>query len=724
MRPTELARQLTPTRRSPGRLAAAVLALLVLALAPQAAGAAASDWARNEQAALRLIAAGETVGNQGELRLGLDFDMAEGWKIYWRSPGEAGYPPEVDWSGSENLADATIHWPVPHRFELFGLQTFGYGKRVVLPVTARAQDPGEPVRLKAKVDYLTCADICVPRTAELALTLPPGAPEPAEHAHRINTYMAQVPGEGAAAGLSLRSVRLTDGPGLVIRARAAPAFDDPDAVIEGAEGYRFGKPEVRLEDGGARARLRLPATAEGTDPPGLAGQTVTLTLFDGERGLAREITLGEALADAGGPIASAAGGGPDAGTPAGWRALAGMLGLAVLGGLILNLMPCVLPVLSLKLIAVVNHGGAARRRTRIGFLASAAGILVSFLGFGVGAIVLQGLGTAVGWGMQFQQPAFLVAMTLVVSVFACNLFGLFEIPMPRTIARAADRMGGDSGLLTHFLTGVLATLLATPCSAPFLGTAVGFALSRGAVEILAIFTALGVGLALPYLAVAAAPGMATALPRPGKWMLRVKQVMGLALAGTGVWLLTVLAAQRGVETAVVLGALVLAGALLITLRARVADLLGRRALPAMLAAIAVVAFATPPGLGSAPAEPSGGDGGDGVWRTLDAARIDTLVDAGKVVFVDVTAEWCITCKVNKAAVIETEAIQRRLDRPGVVRMRGDWTRRDDRIADYLARFERYGVPFNAVYGPEAPEGITLPEVLTQQAVTRALAKAR
>ena len=717
MRATELARQLTPTRQSPGRLAAAVLALLVLALAPQAAGAAASDWARNEQAALRLIAAGETVGNQGELRLGLDFDMAEGWKIYWRSPGEAGYPPRVDWSGSDNLADATIHWPVPHRFELFGLQTFGYGGRVVLPVTAKAENPGEPVRLKASVDYLTCADICVPRTARLSLTLPPGAPEPAEDAHRINTFMAQVPGEGAAAGLDLRAVRLTDGPGLVIRARAGPAFDDPDAVIEGAEGYRFGKPAVSLADGGARARLRLPATAEGTDPPDLAGQTVTLTLFDGERGLEREITLGEDLADAAAP---AVGGDGGDGAAAAWRALAGMLGLAVLGGLILNLMPCVLPVLSLKLIAVVNHGGAARRQTRVGFLASAAGILVSFLGFGLGAIVLQGLGTAVGWGMQFQQPAFLVAMTLVVSVFACNLFGLFEIPMPRVIARTADRMGSDSGLVTHFFTGVLATLLATPCSAPFLGTAVGFALSRGVVEILAIFTALGVGLALPYLAIAAAPGLATALPRPGKWMLRVKQVMGLALAGTGVWLLTVLAAQRGVEAAVVLGALILIGAALIALRGWVTDLLGRRALPVVLVLVAAAAFATPPGLGSAPAERSGGDGGRSAWRPLDAPRIDALVEQGKVVFVDVTAEWCITCKVNKAAVIETDAIQRRLDRPGVVRMRGDWTRRDDRIADYLARFERYGVPFNAVYGPKAPGGITLPEVLTQQAVTRAL----
>jgi len=712
---------------------AAVLAVLALACvlaAPADARATASDWASHEHGKLRLISAGRTVGGSDNLRLGLDFKLADGWKIYWRSPGDAGYPPKLDLSGSENLADATIRWPVPHRFELFGLQTFGYGKRIVLPVDARAEDPSEPVTVEAAVDYLTCADICVPRRAELAITIPPGPPEPGAHAHLIDTYRARVPGEGAGAGLDLRSVGLDEADAVTVRLRASPPLNSPDAVIENATGYSFGKPEVSLADGGKRATLRLPVRS-GEDAPALEGQTVTLTVFDGERGLERRITLGEPLSEPQGERDAAApatgtttGGGSGPGTAAGstgttWTAFAGMLGLALLGGLILNLMPCVLPVLSLKLIAVVDHGGEDRRRTRIGFLASAAGIVVSFLGFALGAIALRAMGQTVGWGMQFQHPAFLVAMTLVVTGFACNLFGLFEIPTPRTVGNAARRLGGDSALVTHFGTGVLATLLATPCSAPFLGTAVGFALSRGVGEILAIFTALGIGLALPYLLVAARPGLAAHMPRPGRWMLRVKQVMGLALAGTAVWLLTVLAAQRGADVALALAALVLVGCAVIALRGRIAPVTGRRGVPAALAVVAVAAFATPPSLGSAPATGQA----DGAWRALDTERIEGLVADGKTVFVDVTAEWCITCKVNKAAVIESARIQRLLDRDDVVRMRGDWTRRDSRIAAYLATFERYGIPFNAVYGPDAPEGIVLPEVLTRGAVERAVDEA-
>jgi suppressor for copper-sensitivity B len=717
-----------PARRRARRLAVSVLlALAALLAVPAGAHAAASDWARHEHGKLRLISAGQTVGESGTLRLGLDFKLADGWKIYWRSPGEAGYPPKLDVSGSKNLAEATIRWPVPHRFELFGLQTFGYGKRIVLPVDARAKDPGKPVTIRADVDYLTCADICVPRRAELAVTIPPGQPDPSAEAHLIDTYRARVPGEGAGAGLGLRSVALDGTDAIRVTVRASPPLTRPDAVIENATGYSVGKPEVTLADGGERAELRLPVKS-AEDAPALKGQTVTLTVFDGDRGLERTLTLGEPV-DAGDSVApasgAASGSNGGSGTFAGgsgttWTAFAGMLGLALLGGLILNLMPCVLPVLSLKLIAVVDHGGEGRRQTRIGFLASAAGIVVSFLGFAVGAIALQSMGQAVGWGMQFQHPAFLVAMTLVLAGFACNLFGLFDIPMPRIVGDAASQVGGDSALVTHFGTGVLATLLATPCSAPFLGTAVGFALSRGVGEILAIFTALGIGLALPYLLVAALPGLAAHMPRPGRWMLRVKQVMGVALAGTAVWLLTVLAAQRGTDVALALAALVLVGCAVIALRGRIAPVIGRRGVPAALAVVAVAAFATPPSLGSAPAANAGADGR---WRALDTDRIDRLVAEGKVVFVDVTAEWCITCKVNKATVIRSAKIQRLLDRDGVVRMRGDWTNRDSRIAAYLATFERYGIPFNAVYGPNAPEGVTLPEVLTRRAVVNAVDKA-
>jgi suppressor for copper-sensitivity B len=737
-----------PTRRTLAPIAflAACLALLSPALPAHAAdgagaSAGASDWARNQQGDLRLLAAQRGTGGEESLRLGLQFRMAEGWKIYWRSPGEAGYPPQVDWSGSRNLESAELRWPVPHRFQLFGLQTFGYGGEVVLPVDAVAEDPSKPVHLEATVDYLTCADICVPRKATLALTLPHDGGQPSPQAHLIDRYRAQVPGAGASTGLSLTRAELVQGgdkPVVELTARAEPPFDSPDAILEGLPETKFGKPEVTLKEGGSRAMLRLTGSRGKLAEGDLAGQTVTLTLFDGRRGLEREIVLGEGLSGSGAPPAARAGGGDGdglrlVGPAVGVAEFAGILGLAVLGGLILNLMPCVLPVLSLKLLSVVGQGGRARRQVRQSFLASAAGIVFSFLVLAAGMAGLKAAGMAAGWGVQFQQPLFLVALTLVLTLFACNLFGVFEIQLPgRLTDRLAQAGGGPAepghhdGLAGHFATGAFATLLATPCSAPFLGTAVGFALSRGLVEIFAIFTALGIGLALPYLLVAALPALAAGLPRPGRWMLWVRRVLGLALVGTAVWLLTVLAAEDGRLTALVVAGLMVALGLTVALRLKLTGGL-RRAVPAAAAVLALAAFAAPLGLqGPSRAEEARATRAtaqDAAWRPLDRAAIDRLVDRGRVVFVDVTADWCITCQVNKKLVLDSERVQHALDRPAVVRMRGDWTKPSERIANYLASFGRYGIPFNAVYGPEAPDGIALPEILSKSGVLEAIEKA-
>jgi suppressor for copper-sensitivity B len=277
-------------------------------------------------------------------------------------------------------------------------------------------------------------------------------------------------------------------------------------------------------------------------------------------------------------------------------------------------------------------------------------------------------------------------------------------------------------LAGNFATGALATLLATPCSAPFLGTSVGFALSRGAFEIFLIFTALGVGLALPYLLVAAAPRLVAWLPRPGPWMVWLRRVLGLLLAATAVWLLTVLAAQVGGPVAALTAGLLLGLALVLWAGRSLAPK-ARLATPLLATLLALAAFALPAGVGSPQRAPERTAADTLAWRPLDAAAIASLVAEGQVVFVDVTADWCITCQVNKKLVLDTEAVNARLDMPGVVRMRGDWTLPSDAISTYLAGFGRYGIPFNAVYGPGAPEGMALPEILTRDAVLAALEQA-
>jgi len=682
-------------------LLGAGLALAALAGAAAAADPGASDWARTDQSAVRLVSA--TSAASETLRLGLEFRLAPGWKTYWRSPGDAGYPPRVDWTGSANLADPRLRWPAPERFTLFGLETFGYGGSVVLPIEARTVTPGAPVAVRAKVEYLICETICIPYEAQLALDLPAGAGTLGPQAHAIDRFAARVPAEGAGAGLGIDRAewRGSAQPGLVLTVRAVEPFRTPDVFVEEADPWVFGKPEVQLDRGGRSATFVL---AAAPDPKAAApiGREVRLTLVDGERAMERVITV------------TAAEGGAGLG-------LLAMLGIALLGGLVLNLMPCVLPVLSLKMFGILSQGGAARGAVRASFLATSAGIVTSFGLLAAALIALRAGGAVIGWGIQFQSPLFLGAMAVVLVVFAANLWGWFEIRLPAALSGVAAA-GDGHGTGAAFLTGVFATLLATPCSAPFVRTAVGFALARGSGEILMIFAALGLGLAAPYLAVAAFPGLAARLPRPGRWMVPLRWILGAALLATALWLLDVLLAQRAWTVVAALAAVLAAllGLLWATRGGgRVAWLR-----PAGMAAAAAVALLLS-GLGGAPVASTVEDAGPRLaWTPFSTAAIGEAVAGGQVVIVDVTADWCVTCQVNKRLVLDRGAVAERLAGAGIVRLRADWTRPDERIARFLEGFGRYGVPFNVVYGPGARDGIPLPELLTAEVVLAALDRAR
>lgn len=698
-----------------------IFLLLLSGLAAGSAWAIAGAWAENEHTRLRLIS--ETEGLKGEevLNGGLQFELAEGWKTYWRSPGDAGYPLTIDWSASENLAEAELEWPVPHRFILFGLDTFGYEQEVVFPLRLRPEDPERALHLVAEVDYLLCEQVCIPYVEEVSLTLPPDIAGPAPEAFLIDLYRSQVPGSEEASGLSLERVGLLGAnDGLRLEAQAHSLFpfgDQPDLLIEGPNGLHFGRPEVRLSDEGRQADFSIPiATRNGT---AAEGSEVRLTLVDGTRGLESTVRLdrlaGPTPGQATGQITEKATG--QTGGQAAEHSLLLVLSLALLGGVILNLMPCVLPVLSLKLMSLISHGNSTPAAVRISFLATAAGILFSFLVLAGGTIALKTAGAAVGWGIQFQQPVFLAAMALVVTLFAGNLFGFFEILLPSGLAEQTTRTTGK-GLAGAFATGAFATLLATPCSAPFLGTAVGFALSRGAAEILLIFTALGIGLALPYLAVAVWPRLARALPRPGPWMIWLRLLLGLALLGTALWLLSVLAVQVSLAAAIILGGLL---ALLLALLAFRRFGSPHRVAFRSLASLTVVAIFAVAALAAPNQDTNRAQ--ESRWQTFDRERIAEAVAAGQTVLVDVTADWCITCQVNKARVLESEAVEALLQDDSLLALRADWTRPNADIADYLAAHGRYGIPFNAVYGPAEPEGILLPELLSVDALRSAVEEA-
>lgn len=384
--------------------------------------------------------------------------------------------------------------------------------------------------------------------------------------------------------------------------------------------------------------------------------------------------------------------------------LAVTLLLALLGGLILNAMPCVLPVLSLKIFGLVRSAGHGRAEVVRGTLATAAGILVSFWALALAAIAARSAGAAVGWGIQFQRPGFVAFLAVVVVLFCLNLWGLFEIPLPQFLARlGGGSVQGREGVAGHFASGLFATLMATPCSAPFLGTAISFALAQTALVILAVFTALGLGMALPYLLVAAAPGIAKILPKPGAWMETVRGVMGFLLAAAAVWLFYVLSSQVAPEQLAAIQLGLLGIALFTWIRHRVANgrALRGMAMAGVVAAIAITLVSAATGRVGATTARTGSEKPAGLiaWVEFDRAKAESLAAGGQLVFVDVTADWCFTCKVNERLVLDTPEVAEAFEEHAVVPMKADWTNKNDTIAKFLAEHGRYGIPFYLLYRP-------------------------
>ncbi|MBI1220808.1 MAG: copper-binding protein [Rhodobacteraceae bacterium] len=680
-----------------------MLLTMCLALVPAVVWASKSESHTSPALTATLISAEDGVApSAGTISAGLDIRMRKDWKVYWRSPGEVGYPPTVDWTGSTNLAGVTFLWPAPKRFSAFGIENYGYHDEIVFPLSIHLKQPGTATQLKARVSLLVCSDICVPDEFVLALDLPAGTGIDAASGRRISTFAARVPDDGRASGISIEAANVSANPAAVtLTARSTSPFRRPDVFPELGAQIGFGKPDIRLGDDGRFLWARLPILS-----PKVAWRDLTITITDGSR--AATIT----------PALSARVPQPPFAAIRRAPGLAKLLWiglLAALGGLILNVMPCVLPVLSIKLASAMNARDGTRARIRQGFLVSSAGVMAFMWVLAAATIGLRALGFAVGWGLQFQSPVFLAAMILVMALFSANLFGAFEISLPSSWQTSLARADGRAGVVADFLTGALSAVLATPCSAPFLGTAVAFALSGRPVDIAMIFTALGIGLSFPYLLVAAAPGIVARLPRPGRWMLVLKVLLGALLVATALWLLWVL---NGVAGLVAVGAVV-AGAtgLTMVLALRGARwLLRSGAAVAVIAATLVAAGVTQPAASSAGAQ-------DTAWVNFDRVKIARLVSTGKVVFVDVTADWCLTCKANKTLVLDREPVRSALMAPGVVPMLADWTRPNEAITSYLKSFGRYGIPFNAVYGPGAPGGIVLPELLSSEAVLDALQRA-
>ncbi|MDO6527462.1 protein-disulfide reductase DsbD family protein [Motilimonas sp. 1_MG-2023] len=665
--------------------------------------AASTGWLTNPQhppIQVKLTLTGEKdIVNQTIAAI-LQVKLSGDWKTYWRAPGEGGIAPSVDWQQSSNVKQVDWFWPVPERFSTLGLETLGYRDSVTFPLQIQLAQLDRNTQLRGKFTLSSCTNVCVLTDYELALDF--NATDLTGDSNAMYLYnkaMVQVPQtEQQLAQLS--QLTWDQNQQQLSFTITGKTWDNPDVFIIGDPDTYFNIEQLQPEQEQLKGLISVKGWLGEVN---LEQQLLTLVVADKE--LAIEVNQ---LAQAGIIDANAF-----KQNPIGWPS---MLLIALLGGLILNIMPCVLPVLGMKLSTVLTAKNQSQGQIRKQFIASAFGIISSFWLLALAVLLLKVSGQSIGWGIQFQQPWFIGFMALITTLFALNMLGLFEIQLPSALQTKLATSGGHS-YVGHYVQGMFATLLATPCSAPFLGTAVAFALGADTYSLFIIFTALGVGMALPWLLIAMAPQLARYLPRPGNWMQQIKVFFSVLLFATSVWLISLLQSFIGGWLWVIYG--IFAIALCCLIKQKYGTKIALICISVSfigLGAIGITASLTSDRWAS-PLNP------DLAWHMLEQQDIDQQVAQGKTVFVDITADWCITCKANKVGVLLQQPVYDALQQPNIYLMKGDWTKPAPHISDYLQQNDRYGVPFNIVYGPNAPEGIALPVILNSEDVISAIDRA-
>ncbi|PIF22128.1 suppressor for copper-sensitivity B [Candidatus Pantoea floridensis] len=647
------------------------------------AQAADTGWLRNAQnshAEVRLRSASFNDKQQ----LLLDIRLQPGWKTYWRTPGEGGVAPEIRWQTPE--VNARWFWPAPERFDVSGLTTQGYKGDITLPIELATLSSQ---RLAGTLTLSTCSDVCILTDFPFSLDLT--RPADVNFARDYAEAMGQIP---AAGGLTDRLDASFVNGELQIRAQRQDGWQKPALFFDYPPGSMLAAPSISVS--GDTLSARVAVTDEwGEAAPDLRGKTLSLVVADGGIAQQSSVTIGAESLVSGGAASTL------------WSVVL----LALLGGLILNLMPCVLPVLAIKLSSLVQQQGQTQRQTRQQFLASSAGIIFSFL---LLALLMTGLrlsGQALGWGIQFQSSGFLLVMVLVMFLFSASLFDLLHFRLPSGLNTTLATRGSD-GLLGHFGQGAFATLLATPCSAPFLGTAVAYALTAPLPQLWLLFVALGVGMSLPWLLVAALPGMARCLPRPGRWMVHLRSVLGLFMLLATFWLVTLLIPHWGATFALMLALTLLVVLCIWLVKQQALQQAGVVLITLTLAGALFLMTRIEPEEDSLH------------WLPLTEAALNQALEQDKRVFIDVTADWCITCKVNKSRVLNQPDVRAALKADDVVLLRGDWTQPDAAIGEFLRRRDRVAIPFNQIYGPALPQGQILSPLLTREAVISTLSEAK
>ena len=660
---------------------------------------------------LRLVPADDSVAADGDVVIGLEQIPAAGWHTYWVNPGDTGLAPEITWDLPDGVSVDPVVWPAPQAIAYPGGVSYGYDHPSILLMRLHnrsALKPGQKLNLKAHVYDLVCADMCEPVDADLTLSLDIGAgPNPSPEGGRLAQAF-----DAAPRALDVKAEIAHEKDATTVRLQAPQNDPAARADFTSPEGaYLFFETEDMVAPKALQALKRyddgfaLTVKNGESDWPQTARAVLRFA-----NGHAYRLALGDGAA-----AMSAADTTQGAAAPTVWMAM----GLAFVGGLILNLMPCVFPILSMKLLALsrAGHDQAMARREALVY---GAGVLLSFLALALLLEAARSLGAAVGWGFQLQSPAVTAALSILILLVALNMSGVFEVGAG--LQSLAGKAGVSVGWATHpymnaLFTGVLAVVVAAPCSAPFMATAVGVALSQNGATAFAIFTALGLGFAAPFVALAyilsVTPQLIRLLPKPGVWMLRLRQVLALPMYAAAVWMVWVF--SRQVSS---LGLLLLSTALAFLAIGVARPRIFQPARATALLAAPVLALASVVQSPEAAARPQSAAAASS--RPFSSEALARLRAQDQPVLLDMTAAWCVTCKVNERLVLSNPKVMDALKRTHTVYMVGDWTRQDEAITQFLSEFGRSGVPFYAYYAPGGRSAQVLPQLLAADQVVDTL----
>ena len=702
---------------------------VVAAAALLLAGAAVAAPVKTAHVEAELVAAKTALVPGEPITVALRLVLEKGWHTYWRNPGDSGLPTTLAWTLPAGVEAGPIEWPAPRELPVGPLVNYGYEGEVLHLVEVKPQPTlavGATVVLAARAEWLVCKEICIPEGADLTLALPVassappdarwGAPIAATRAalpRPLSGWQATATGRGDTIALKLVPPAGATDPGAIRFFPYAPDAIEPSGpqrVTRDGDAYLLSLP-VATTLAGPLDRIAGVVTAAGGFG---AARAATIDVA-----LTGTVTAGTKAAPAALPALNLA---PAPMAGGGGLTLALAVLSALVGGLILNLMPCVFPVLSLKVLGFATHNDN-RPTLRHEAGAFAAGVVLTFVALGAVLAALRAAGEQLGWGFQLQSPAVVSALAILFFVLALNLSGVFEFG--QLAPSGVTGWTSKNRTLDAFGSGILAVVIASPCTAPFMGAALGFAMTGSTATMLVVFVALGVGMALPYVTLAWFPGWRRRLPRPGPWLERFKQVLAFPLYATVIWLAWVLGAQWDNDALVRLlivllgvGFALWAWRIVRTGGARPWGIAGFIAL-AGAATLAWPLFAAEP---PAPAKSAsaGAASDDREWAAFTPATVAALTASGRPVFVDFTAAWCVTCQVNKRLVLNADDVRARFAEKGVALVRADWTRRDPAITQALAALGRNGVPVYVLYRP-GKEPLLLPEVLQRSTMHEALA---